>query len=266
MTMPIDFVLVRHGQSESNLAKSRSEQGKHDDFRRVREGRHTRSFRLTALGRQQAKRAGEWIAAEGGQFGRHITSEYVRAMETAALLNIPNAEWYRNVELTERAWGDLDRYDQEERARKFGEVLKMRDIEPFFWAPPNGESFLDLRVRIRTVLNTLHRDCSDKRVIVVCHGEVMWGFRVLLEYMSQQRFKELHLSTDPYDRLYNCEIHHYSRRNPHTDDLEDHVNWMRRIRPADDPVWSSGWQEIERRRYSNQELLEIVEEYPAVID
>lgn len=266
MTLPIDVMFVRHGQSEGNLAKRLSEKGDHEAHKRAHVGRHTRSMRLTALGREQAVAVSRWLTAEGGHFDRCVVSEYARAMETAALLSIPRAEWYRTPELTERSWGEVDGCTEQERAERFGEALRMRDVEPFFWAPLSGESFLDLCIRLRTVLDTLHRECADKRVIIVCHGEVMWAFRVLIERMSQQRFKELHLSQDPIDRLHNCEVLHYSRRNPDTQQLDAHANWMRRVRPAEDN-WTTGWQPVERRRYSNRELLEIVrDEYPAVLE
>ena len=32
---------------------------------------------------------------------------------------------------------------------------------------------------------------TDKRVLMVCHGEVMWAFRVRLERMSQETYREL---------------------------------------------------------------------------
>ena len=265
MTLPLELVLVRHGQSEGNLAKRFSEAGEHGAFDRVFNGRHTRSFRLTDKGRAQAIGAGAWIRSEFGRFDRYFVSEYVRAIETAGLLGISDATWGRNFYLSERDWGELDRCSEEERARRFGDDLRMRDVEPFYWRPQNGESLAQMCLRLDRVLSTLHRECSDKRVILVCHGEVMWGFRVLLERMSQQRFKELHLSTDPMDRLHNCQIFHYARRNPETGELAAHANWMRTIRPADDPVWISPWQTIDRKRYTNVELLKLAKEYPAVL-
>jgi len=47
MTLPINLVLVRHGQSEGNLAKRRSEAGEHGDIDRVFANRHTSQLRLT---------------------------------------------------------------------------------------------------------------------------------------------------------------------------------------------------------------------------
>lgn len=263
MTLPLDLVLLRHGQSEGNLAKRYSEAGQHQVYEETTRNRHTRSFRLTGLGRKQANHAGIWLRDEFPSFDRYIVSEYVRAMETAALLKLRGATWYSNFFLTERDWGELDNYSEKEREKRFGEALKMRDVEPFFWRPLNGESLAQLCIRIDRVIATLHRECSDKQVILVCHGEVMWAFRVMLERMSQQRFRELHLSKDPLDRLHNCQVLHYTRRDPHTGRVGKYANWMRTIRPVEDPVWGSGWQEIQRPVYSNDELHAVVKEYPA---
>lgn len=263
--LPIDLVFVRHGQSEGNAAKRLSERGDNTGYELL-SNRHTRSFRISDRGREQAVIAGKWLTNEFSQngvvFDRFITSEYVRAMETAALLGLPNAAWFRNFYLTERDWGDLEVSPEKERAEKFGEALRMRTIEPFFWRPPNGESLAEVCLRLDRVLLTLHRECSEKRVIVVCHGDVIRAFRVLLERMPQQRFKELYLSKEKKDGVFNCEVLHYTRRDPETGEISEYANWMRRVRPTDSPIWTTGWQKIERPRYSNDDLLKIVELSP----
>lgn len=179
-------------------------------------------------------------------------------METAGLLDLPGAEWLCDFYITERDWGDFDKTTPEEREEKFGEALVRRDVEPFFWSPPNGESFARLCLRVDRLLYILHRECGDKRVIIVCHGEVMWAFRVRLERMSQVRFRELHLSKDPLDRIHNCQIIHYTRRDPVKGVLGKYADWVRMVRPTDDPVLDMGWERIVRPRYSNQSLLEVV--------
>lgn len=263
MALPIDLVLVRHGQSEGNAAKRLSEKGDETGFALLKD-RHTRSYRLSERGREQAKVAGAWLVNEfckdGPGFGRYFTSEYSRAMETAGLLGLPDAKWFRNFYLTERDWGQLEELTEADRQSKFGDALRMRKIEPFFWRPPNGESFAELCLRLDRVLLTLHRECSDMKVIIVCHGEVMRAFRVLIERMPQQRFNELYLSKEKEDGVHNCEVMHYTRRDPETGEIADHANWLRRIRPNDTPVWNTGWQTIERPTYSNDELLKIVSE------
>lgn len=269
MALPIDLVLVRHGQSEGNAAKRLSEKGDNTGFARLNDI-HTRSFRLTKKGQEQAVTTGKWIEnefyKEGKGFGRYIASEYTRAMETAALLGLPDAAWLRNFYLTERDWGELESCPESEKAERFGDVLRMRMIEPFFWRPPNGESFADLCLRLDRVLSTLHRECSDMKVIMVCHGEVIRALRVLIERMPQQRFKETYLSKESVDGIHNCEVLHYSRRNPETGKVEDYIHWLRRVRPNADPVWDTGWQPIERQKYSNEELLKIVSETPSLLE
>lgn len=262
MTLPLDLVLVRHGQSEANAAKRMSEQGDHSAYSEAFRNRHTASMRLTELGRKQARAAGRFIRREfldRFPFDRYLTSEYIRAMETAGNLGLPMAEWFCDFYLTERSWGDLDPLPENEREERFGEALKRRKSEPFFWAPPNGESFTDLCLRVDRVLHTLHRECSDKRVIIVCHGEVMWAFRVRLERMSQKRFKELHLSRKASDRIHNCEILHYTRYEPVTQRLAKNANWMRSARPAEAENWTD-FELIKRPQYSNVDLLRLVNE------
>lgn len=201
MTLPLDLILVRHGQSEGNAAKRLSEKGDHSAYSETFLKRHSGSYRLTALGREQAIKTGLWM------------------------------------------------------------------IEPFFWRPPNGESFMELYLRIDRVLDTLHRECGDMRVIIVCHGEVMRAFQVRLERLSQQRFRELILSSEPRDRIHNCEVIHYTRRNPFPKkELQPFYGWVRKCRPSEKKPWFSSWREIQRRRYSNSELLSEVDQYPRFLE
>jgi len=266
MTLPINLVLVRHGQSEGNAAKRLSEEGNHSAFSPEFRMRHTASFRLTERGRNQAERAGKWLRENGfGSFGRYMASAYARAMESAALLELPEAEWMLDPYLTERNWGDIDNMPQDELAAQFGEALLRRDVEPFFWRPPNGESFLDLCLRVDRVLDTLHRECSDQNVVIVCHGEVMRAFQVRLERLTQEEFKHLVLSQEDWDRIHNCQIVQYSRQNPLSGELATHADWVRIIRPTDSPVRQSEWRTIIRHRRSNQELLEMVNRFPAML-
>lgn len=263
--LPIDMVLVRHGQSLANLAIGKSRQGDHTDFSTEFREQHTSSIELTDLGRQQAVKAGQFLVSEfSGRdrpvFDRYYVSEYKRAKQTAGLLNIPGAEWFCEPYLAERDWGELDNLPEDERKERFGSNLKMRKTEPFFWRPPNGESLAGLCLRVDRMLDTLHRECSDGRVIIVCHGEVMRAFQVRLERLSQVRFRQLVFSRDKNEQIYNCQITHYTRRCPETGQLFPYIGWVRWIRPAEDPVTESQWQEIKRLPYSNEDLLDMVGE------
>lgn len=270
MTLPIDLVLVRHGQSEGNAAKRLSEAGDHSAFTGAFMGRHSASLRLTDKGRHQAFLAGKFLREEffengpGYGFDRYITSEYLRAMETAGHLNLPGARWYCDFYLTERDWGELDICPENEREEKYAEELRRRAIEPFFWRPPGGESFAELCLRVDRVLHTLHRKCSNKRVIIVCHGEVMRAFQVRLERVSQVRFKELVFSEQNEDRIHNCQILHYTRRLL-SGEMSPHANRVRWIRPTDTPIQFSSWKTIIRPHYCNAGLLKVVNRTPAML-
>lgn len=269
MPLPIDLVLVRHGQSEGNLAKRRSEEGDNGAYSPEFRERHTAEFRLSPKGQEEANQAGVWIRKElhnsTNVFNRFYVSEYIRAIETAGLLQLPGATWFTEPYLSERDWGNMDALPVDEREEKFGDALRDRDKQPYFWAPPNGESYMALCLRIDRILSTLHRECGDKRVIIVCHGEVMWAFRLRLERMSQHRFRELHLSDNSVDRIRNCQILHYSRRHPETGQLDKYLNWLRMVRPTDDNPVLLDWSEISRPRYSNEDLLERANRIPILV-
>lgn len=267
MTMPIDLVLVRHGESEGNAANKRSRSGDDQHFSDAFKGRHSSSWRLTDLGREQARQAGVWIRErlDIEAFDRAYVSEYVRAQETAARLELPGLRWYVESYLRERDWGDLDVMTHAERMARFEESLKRRKVQSFYWIPPNGESLATMTLRIDRALNTLHRECSDKRVIMVLHGEIMWGFRVRLERMSQQRFLELDSSKDSRNFIHNCQILHYTRRDPETRKLTRAYNWVRSICPWEPTRSRNSWEPIVRRAFTNEELMQLVEQTPRMV-
>ncbi|HZS43070.1 MAG TPA: phosphoglycerate mutase family protein [Candidatus Paceibacterota bacterium] len=268
--MPNNLVLVRHGESEGNIAVARSKKGDHSAYEGDFKNRHSSLWRLSALGVKQAQLTGEWIRENvthiRPQFHRFYTSEYLRAMETAALLDIPEAKWFTEFYLRERNWGSLDRVSVKEREEKFQEAMMEREIDPFYWTPPNGESLAELCLRVDRVLNTLHRECNGQNVIIVCHGEVMWAFRVRLERMSQERFRKLDQSKKPSDRIHNCQVIHYTRINPFRigAPTSSYLSWMRSICPWN-LKFSTKWHQINRLRYSNEDLLERVKKTKPLI-
>lgn len=163
MTLPISLTLVRHGESEGNIAVNRSKKGDHSDYTPEFMAKHSSRWRLTERGRGQVKIAAEWLRRHHpGSFDRHYTSDCIRAQETAALLCRANARWYSDIYLRERDRGDLDVCSHEEAIAKYSDSLRRREIDPFYWCPPNGESMAQLCMRIDRFLDTLHRDGSGK--------------------------------------------------------------------------------------------------------
>jgi broad specificity phosphatase PhoE len=269
MTMPIRLVLVRHGESEGNFANARSRKGDNSLFTPEHTDRHDCAWRLTDSGICQAKAAGAWIRSNynnGGMFDRHFVSVYVRAMETAAHLDLPNADWCMTLHLRERDWGDFTFKTDEERRTSFAENLERRRMSALFWEPPNGESIANVcETRVFRMLDTLHRECSDKRVIMVLHGDLMMAFRIVLEHLSPQQFAEIDCSRDPLDRIHNGQVIEYTRRNPETGRLDHACRWMRSVNPTDLSTSRNVWQPIAGETYSNAQLLALAQRSPRYI-
>lgn len=267
MALPLDLILVRHGESEGNVAIHASRSG--DDYWFEQPeffDRHSSLWRLTDRGVEQAQAAGEWLRAEiGERFDRYYVSKYLRAKETALHLQLPDATWYSEFYLREREWGEMDVISESARRAKFAEQVKRLEMDAFYVRPPNGESYADLCLRIDRMLDTFHRECEGKRIVVVCHGEVMWAFRLRIERMSVGRFRELDVSKEPFDRINNCQILHYTRRDPFSGEINPYPNYMRSVCPWDTSRSSNIWLPIERRGSSNDDLRAELDLYPRVI-
>src|SRR4051812_35013805 len=213
MTMPLHFVLVRHGESEGNLVHQRARGGDHRDFTEEFRRVHSSQYRLTGCGRRQAAEAGEWIREHIGTcFHRYYVSEYVRAAETAALLDLPNACWFKTPFLREREAGEFDSLTEAEKERDFARYMLARRNDAYYWKPPNGESMVDVCLRLHRFLDTVHRGHDDASVLVVCHAGVMFAFRALLERLSQNQFNAIYNAEGPLDRIHNCQVLHYTRQ------------------------------------------------------
>lgn len=261
-----DLVLIRHGESEGNVARQRSLQGDHSLFYGEFLHRHSCNWRLTDRGRQQATAAGDWLRKNGLiHFDRLLVSEYLRAMETAARIELPDAKWFAEMLIRERDWGQMDLMSEHDRMIKMQDELKRRDLDRFYYAPPGGESLAAVAQRADRLLCVLHRECADKKAIVVCHGEVMWAMRTRIERMSQDTFRELQESGQMVDQIHNGHILHYTRRNPQTGEMAPYFTHLRSVCPWNEKLSPKGWMKIERPVYDNKMLLAVAERVPRMI-
>lgn len=267
MPLPIDIVLVRHGQSEGNKANKASRNNDNHFFTPEFKDKHSRVFRLTDKGIKQAKTAGEWLGTNVPMpFDRFYVSDYIRAKETAAHLNLPNACWRVEFHLRERDMALMDNCPDDEKKRLF--VLEDRQftIDPFLSFPAGGgESIADLCQRLKTtMISHWARECPDKRVVAVCHGHVMRALQLEFEDLGHDDFIRLDPSEKPEDKIRNCQIFWYTRRDPKTNKLLPHLVAVRSVCPLNSEtglVEDFGWREIVRNRYSNKDLIEEVSKY-----
>lgn len=155
------LVLLRHGQTAHNV-----------------EGRmqgHLDS-QLTDLGRAQAAAAAPVLAALGPD--RLISSDLLRAVDTAEVvaaaagLDVKVDPRLRETHLGE--WQNLTVADIE---RGWPRAIPAWRSDPT-WAPPGGESRIDVVRRSRPVIDELDEEYADNPqgiVVVVAHGGLIAG-------------------------------------------------------------------------------------------
>ena len=267
MTMPLDLVLIRHGESEGNLAYSWSRQGDNRAFTPEYRSRPSSEWRLTTLGRQQTGIAGEWIRVNiGGDFARIFVSSYVRAEETAYHLGL-TGPMHSEPYLRERDYGILELATQEELAGIFAKEMARRTRDPFYWNPSHGESMPQVCLRVDRVIDTMHRELSKDRVAVVCHGEVMRAFQVRLERWTDVDFGRITQSRDPKLRINNTQIIHYTRKNPaDPTDVREHLAWVRSVCPWDLERSDNQWREVSRRKLTREAIAARLATTPQLVD
>jgi broad specificity phosphatase PhoE len=203
--------LVRHGQSQGNIARDAAhEAGAHEIDIDVRDV----DVPLSELGEKQAEAAGRWFAAlpRGERPEIILSSPYVRARQTAeiicregALAEGP-ARTIIDERLREREFGIFDRLTTAGIRERFPEeAAHRRRLGKFYHRPPGGESWADVILRLRSMLNTINLQFCDRRVLVVCHQVVVLCFRYVLEELDEQAI----LSIDHQAEVLNCGIAAY---------------------------------------------------------
>jgi len=203
--------LVRHGQSQGNVARDAADEvGAHEIDIEMRDV----DVPLSVLGVEQAKAAGRWFAALPRDERPEIVlaSPYVRAKQTAQIicdqgaLSGGKARTIIDERLREREFGIFDRLTTAGIRHKFPEeAAHRRRLGKFYHRPPGGESWADVILRLRSMLNTINLHYCDRRVLVVCHQVVVLCFRYILEELDEAQI----LSVDKQADVLNCGIAAY---------------------------------------------------------
>lgn len=266
--MPYNFIAVRHGESEGNVFNKSVEKGNKIDAPLEFYDRDSSLWRLTKKGIEQAEQTGIWIR-ENLSFlwdwkvipTKYYVSPYIRARETAAYLNIPDALWHINIYLRERSWGEIQTADKNEL---YPGIDKKRKSEiAMWWTPPGGESIADCSLRQEKFFDTNHRECTNANVVSVSHGEVLYSQMSVIEHWTPEEYYDA--VTNPDQNISNCAIVWYSRVNPITREAEDKLCWKTIICPQKGET-EIVWQHIERKLYTNDELLADAQRIPKLLN
>ena len=183
--------VVRHGESAGNVARDCAEAtGAEMIDIAVRD----MDVPLSPLGTRQAGALGHWLSrqSEHDRPTVILTSPYVRARQTAleALRAAGRAsddvEHYVDERLREREFGVLDRLTKTGILARHPEQAEHRAfLGKFYHRPPGGESWCDVGLRVRNVMDALCRDFADERVLIVTHQVVVAMFRYVLEALTE---------------------------------------------------------------------------------
>ena len=108
--------------------------------------------------------------------------------------------------LREKEFGILDRLTTFGIRERHPELSEQRaHVGKFYFRPPGGESWCDVILRLRSVIDTLTREYRGERVLIVAHQVIVNCFRYLLERMDEAQILELDRVAD----VPNCAVMYY---------------------------------------------------------
>ncbi len=261
--LPRHLTLVRHGYGEHDEAAERSWQGDHSLYTEEFQRRFRGDHRLTRRGVKQMKRAGEVLRRNGDdRFDVYYVSPFIRTLESAGHLGLPDAQWEIHRHLIERDTGLLEGRPVNEVIVEHQEQIDKYDRNPIYYRPPQGESMIDVTVRLRTFFDEESIE-EDDRVIIVTHARVMWALRMIFEHLHDDEFEGRGSGRGDAKHplhIYNAHILQYERRVS-----QPRFSHVRSIVPGQ-PELSRGWQRIRHRTYTNVELLHWAERVPRLFE
>lgn len=211
-TWPSVLWLVRHGQSAGNLARDAAQaQGAHRIPLTLRDV----DVPLSDLGREQAASLGKWFAQRDERPEVLLASPYVRARQTAEIFRAnggcaPDEPICTDERLREKEFGILDGLTTHGIAHFEPQQAEFRRLlGKFYHRPPGGESWCDVILRLRAVLDTISLHHAGRRVMIVAHQVVVLCLRYVLEGLSEEEI----LAIDKAGDVGNCAVTEY-RFNP----------------------------------------------------
>jgi broad specificity phosphatase PhoE len=191
---------------------------------------------LSDLGRRQAQAFGAWLAAcaEDEQPQVVLASPYLRAVDTAECVLATaglDLKVHQDERLRERELGILDLLTHEGvKARYPDEFVRRQRLGKFYHRPPGGESWVDVALRLRSLRDSIGREHSDRRVLLVTHEVVIVLMRYLMEDLTEGQALAL-----GGGRIANCSLTSYITQPDGTPRLVLD-GWTAPLEAANEPV------------------------------
>lgn len=208
---PQTIWIVRHGQSAGNVARDAAEAAGLPLIDILTRDVDTP---LSDLGREQAQALGRWFGdmPENLRPTVVLCSPYVRARETTQIvievagLPLDTLTFRADERLREKEFGILDRLTKHGIIKKYPELSEQRaHVGKFYFRPPGGESWCDVILRLRNVIDTITREHSRERVLIVGHQVIVSCFRYLFERLDEEQVLAIDRAAD----IPNCSVTSY---------------------------------------------------------
>jgi broad specificity phosphatase PhoE len=238
---PQTIWIVRHGQSAGNVARDEAEAA---GLPLIDIATRDIDTPLSALGEQQADALGHWFGQlpPDQQPNVVLCSSYVRARRTAEIamqaagIDLDDITFNADERLREKEFGILDRLTKFGIVQKYPELHEQRThVGKFYFRPPGGESWCDVILRLRSVLDTISREYRRERVLIVGHQVIVNCFRYLFERMDESQILEIDRVAD----VPNCSVTSYEfdpARGKNGKLVPSLVNFVAPLREAGAPV------------------------------
>lgn len=202
--------IVRHGQSAGNVARDAAHDKRLD---RIALSARDVDVPLSPLGEEQSCALGLWFAdlPPDRRPNALLVSPYRRAIQTAGLMRdaggVDSDEALCVDErLREKEFGILDGLTTMGVAKVFPDQADSRAVlGKFYHRPPGGESWCDVILRLRSLLDTVTLHYAGRRVVIVAHQVVVLCLRYILENLDEQRV----LAIDAEGDVANCSLTEY---------------------------------------------------------
>jgi probable phosphoglycerate mutase len=205
--------IVRHGESAGNVARDAAYAS---GLAAIDLAKRDVDVPLSGLGERQSLALGDWFGAkaEDERPTAVLTSTYLRARETAQAIRtaggvVDDAPAVIDERLREKEFGVLDRLTKLGIEQRFPEQAALRArIGKFYFRPPGGESWCDVILRLRSVIDTvsLHYSHPGSRVLVVGHQVIVLCLRYLIEELTEDEI----LAIDRSGEVANCGVTSYT--------------------------------------------------------
>ena len=207
---PARLWIIRHGESAGNVARAAAYAG---GAERIELTLRDMDVPLSANGRDQATALGRWFAAQPADERPQVllASPYLRALDTARLFRDAGGcdadePVCIDERLREKEFGILDGLTTLGIARHEPQQAELRrSLGKFYHRPPGGESWCDVILRLRSLLDTVGLHHAGRPVMIFAHQVVVLCLRYILEEMDEGDI----LAIDRAGNIGNCAITEY---------------------------------------------------------